>query len=341
MPTIFSAAIAVPSNRYLQEDLLAMAGYHDELRRSFFLNSGIASRNLSFDPGFRGLETIDEMNGRAQRSAISLGTDAIARALACGGLAPRDLDFLATSTCTVSLCPQLDTHFIRTLEMRPGIQRVHVGDTGCASALVAVQAAHNYLKAFPGRKAAVACAEICSAAYYRDGSPEAAVGEAIFSDGAAAICLSDAGAGFEILEHRSLIRTEHQELMGFDFPGGKRRLVLSRMVAKVGPAVLTEWVHDLLAAHNLQKEDVRFWILHSAGRRILDNAQVGLGLTDDDLSFSRGVLHDYGNMSSATVLFVLERVMTSGLPRPGDLAVLAALGPGFATEGALLRWTTA
>ena len=316
-----------------------MSGYHDEVRRSFFLNSGIASRNLSFGRDFQANETVVEMNDRARRSAVSIGSEAISRCLESGGGVPKDLDFLATSTCTLSLCPQLDTYFIRELQMRSNIQRAHIGDSGCASALVAVQAAYNHIKAFPGHKAAVACSEICSSTYYRDGSIEAAVGEAIFSDGAAAVMLGESGPGFEIVEHRSLIRPEHQALMGFAFPEGKRKLVLSRDVTKVGPAMLAEWVRDLLETHGLRKEDVRFWPLHSAGRRILDNAQQLMGLSDEDLSYSRGVLHDYGNMSSATVLFVLERVMRCGNPREGDVAVLAALGPGFAVEGALLRWT--
>jgi len=337
-PRIVSTATASPPNRYPQEELLAMAGYQDPLRRGFFLNSGVAHRHMSFERDFKGQETFDEMNARARKFAVELGARAISGCLSGCGVVPGDLDFLATATCTVSLCPQLDTYFIRELGLRPQIQRVHVGDTGCASAMVALQAAYNHVKAFPGHKAAVACTEICSATYYRDESLVAAVGEAIFGDGAAAICLLDSGPGFEILDHRSLIRTEHQELTGFDFPEGRRRLILSKRLPKIGSLVLAEWVRDLLAAHALVREDIRFWILHSAGQRVLDYAQQDLGLTDDDLAISRSVLRDYGNMSSPTVLFALDRLMTSGQPRNGDLAVIAALGAGFAAEGALLRW---
>jgi alkylresorcinol/alkylpyrone synthase len=102
--------------------------------------------------------------------------------------------------------------------------------------------------------------------------------------------------------------------------------------------MLHELVEAMLEEHGLAKQDIRFWILHSAGRKVLDNARQYLGLSEDEFCWSRSVLRDYGNMSSATVLFVLEKVMSSGLPKPGDLAVMAALGPGFAAEGALLRW---
>lgn len=338
-PRIVAVGTAVPPNRYPQELLLQMAGY-DRVRGAFFLNSDIQYRHLYFEPGFRGDETIDEMNARGRRGAADIGAKAILCCLSRAGLAPESADFLATTTCTISLCPHLDTLFIRDLKLRPSIRRAHIGDTGCASAMVSLQTAWNHLHAYPEHRALVAAVEMCSAAYYRDGSVAAAIGEAIFADGAACMCLAPSGTGFEVLAHKSLIRSENIHLMGFDFPGGHRRLLLSKDVRTIGAAMLKEMVESLLAEQGLAKSDVRFWILHSAGRRVLDNAQDGLGLKDDDLAFSRAVLRDYGNMSSATVLFVLEKVMSSGLQRPGDLAVMAALGPGFAAEGALLRWAS-
>lgn len=340
-PRIVGAATAAPRNRYAQEDLLEMAGY-DRTRGVFFLNSDIRHRHLYFEPGFRGTETIDEMNARARRGAAEIGEQAILRCLERAGAAPGNIDFLATTTCTVSLCPHLDTLFIRNLKLRPSIQRVHVGDTGCASAMVGLQAVWNHLQAYPEHKAMLAAVEICSAAYYRDGSVEAAIGEAIFADGAGALYLenSDGREGFDVLAHKSLIRSDYIDLMGFDFPGGFRRLVLSKDVRQIGATMLRDLVQEMLDTHGLSKSDIRFWVLHSAGRKVLDNAQTCLGLKDEDLAFSRAVLRDYGNMSSATVLFVLDKVMTSGLPQPGDLAVMAALGPGFAAEGALLRWAS-
>jgi 3,5-dihydroxyphenylacetyl-CoA synthase len=336
-PRIVSVGTAVPANRFSQEDLLRMAG-HDRARSLFFLNSDIQYRHLYFEPGFEGKESVDEMNARARRGAAELGGRAIRNCLGKAGASVSDVQFLATTTCTVTLCPQLDTVFIRDLAFAPSVRRVHIGDTGCASAMVALQAAWNHLKAYPGHRAVTAAAEICSAAYYRDGSMEAAIGEAIFADGAAAMCLSGEGAGFEVLGHKTLIRAEHIGLMGFDFPGGYRRLILSRDVRQIGASMLAEMVEGMLEEYGLKKSDIRFWILHSAGRKILDNARVSMGLKEEDLAFSRSVLRNYGNLSSATVLFVLDSVISSGDPKPGDLAVMAALGPGFAAEGALLRW---
>ena len=337
-PRILGVATAAPVNRFSQEELLELAGYEDRLRRSFFLHSDIRFRHLYLDRGFVPHETVDELNRRARKGAVEIGTEAIVRCLKKVGASSQEIDFLTTTTCTVSLCPQLDTLFIKELRLKPSVQRVHVGDTGCASALVALQAAWNHLQAYPAHRAVVVAVEICSAAYFRDGTLEAAVGEALFADGAAALYLATSGGGVEVFGHRTLVRSEYLELMGFDFPGGRRRLVLSKDIRKMGASMLKELIEGILKAHQLQKQNIRFWVLHSAGRRVLENVQALLDLTDEDLAFSRAVLRDYGNMSSATVLFVLEKVIASNLPKPGDLGVMAALGPGFAAEGSLLRW---
>lgn len=337
LPRIVAVGTASPRWRYSQEQLLEMAG-RNRAREIFFLHSDIDFRHLFFEPDFTGQETIDEMLGRARRGAAELGGQAIRQCLERAGAAPSEIDFLTTATCTVSMCPQLDTQFIRDLQLSPFIQRAHIGDTGCAAAMVALQAAWNHLRAYPDHKAVAAAVEICSAAMYRDGSTEAAVGEAIFADGAGALYLSCEGPGFEVLGHKTLIRSEHIGLTGFEFPGGARRLVLSRDLPAIGAEVLAELAAALLHDHGLKQSDIRFWIMHSAGRKVLDRAKGKLGIEERDLEYSRAVFRNYGNMSSATVLFVLEQVMTSGRPQPGDLALMAAMGAGFAVEGALLRW---
>jgi predicted naringenin-chalcone synthase len=337
LPRIVAVGTAVPRRRYSQQQLLDLAG-RDRTRETFFLNSDIDYRHLYFEPGFTGQETIDEMLARARQGAAELGVEAIRQCLERAGADTSAVDFLTTATCTVTLCPHLDTVFMRDLQLSPSVQRAHIGDTGCAAAMVTLQAAWNHLRAFPDHHALAVATELCSAAYYRDGSVESIVGEAIFGDGSGALYLTCSGTGFEVVANKTLIRTEHMGLTGFGFPGGWRRLVLSKDLPAVGAVVLEELVGSLLEEHGLKKSDIRFWILHSAGRKVLDRAKERLGLSEQDLCYCRGVFRRFGNMSSATVLFVLDQVMTSGLPRPGDLAVMAAMGAGFAAETALLRW---
>jgi predicted naringenin-chalcone synthase len=338
-PRILAVGTAVPASRFAQAELLALAGYTDPLRRNFFLRSDIEARHLSIDPHHpRTDETVDDLTARFRASSVALGARAIQACLERADLDVAQIDFLATTTCTGRLCPSLDAHLIRALGFREDVQRVHVGDTGCASAMVALQQAHNYLRAFPGHRALVVAVEICSATYFLDEAAETAVANAIFADGAAAALLGTSGDGVEVVGHRTLIRSEHLDRMGFTFPGGRHRVLLSKEIRRIAPVMMEEVAARLLKDHGLRQEDVRFWVLHSAGRRVIERAQAALGLPDADLRFSREVLRQYGNMSSATVLFVLDAVLRTGGPRPGDWGLMIALGPGFAAEGALLRW---
>jgi alkylresorcinol/alkylpyrone synthase len=338
-PTILAVATATPPNRFSQAEILALAGYRDSVRRGFFRTSGIAGRYLAIDrESFQPGETVDAMQERFRKAAPDLAARAAARCLERAGRAPRDVDFVATTTCTGRLCPSLDTLLVRDLCMRPDVQRVHVGDTGCAAAMVALQQACNYLQAHSACLALVVAAEVCSATYYLDDTLETAVANAIFADGAGAVLLGCEGAGPRVVAHRTLLIPDALDLMGFTYPGGRPRIVLSKDIRHRAAEVLGAWVHQVLEAHGLGRHDIRHWVLHSAGHRILEAAQRLLGLTAADLAFSRQVLSAYGNMSSATVLFVLEAALAAGRARPGDRGIMAALGPGFAAEGALLRW---
>jgi predicted naringenin-chalcone synthase len=339
MPRILAVGTANPPTRFTQEEALALAGYTDARRRGFFLNSRIDGRYLAIErDGFRSTESLDELNARFRKASVEMGRQAVLRALQQAGRQPNDLDFLATATCTGRLCPSLDAILIRELALRSDVQRVHVGDTGCAAALVALQQAVNHLRAFPDHLAVVAAVEVSSASYFLDDALETAVANAIFADGAGAAVLDCRGVGPEIVAHRTLVRSEFLDLMGFTYPGGRQRILLSKDIRRVAADMLGELIDELLAAEGLSRKDVRHWVLHSAGHRILERAQRELGFSDGDLLPARTVLRRYGNMSSATVLFVLREVLETARPRPGDWGVMAALGPGFAAEGALLRW---
>jgi predicted naringenin-chalcone synthase len=204
--------------------------------------------------------------------------------------------------------------------------------------MVALQQASNHLAAFPGHRALVLAVEICSAAYYLDDRLESAVAHAIFADGAGALALGTAGEGASLIEHRTLFRSEHLDAMGFEYPEGRPRVILSKEVRKIGAVMMKEMVAALLASQGLKKENIAFWVLHSAGRRVIEQAVKLLDLSAEDVAASRAVLRRYGNMSSATVVFVLEEMLRGAQPVPGDWGVMIALGPGFAAEGALLSW---
>jgi predicted naringenin-chalcone synthase len=338
VPKIAAVATATPRHRFDQATLLRMSGYGGQ-RAAFFSNSQIEGRYLYFDPEtFTPDESVDELNDRFRRGAIEIGAEAVRRALARAGWRPDDVDFFATTTCTGRICPSLDAQLISVLGFKPAIQRVHVGDTGCASAMVALQQAHNHLRAFPRHRAVVVAAEICSAAYFLDDRLESAVAHAIFADGAGAIALGDGGEGPAIVEHRTLFRPEHLSAMGFEYPGGRPRVILSKDVRRIGATMMGEMARALMETQGLKRADVRYWVLHSAGRRVIDQARKLMDLDESQIANSRRVLQHFGNMSSATIVFVLDELLRAASPAPGDWGLMIALGPGFAAEGALLRW---
>jgi alkylresorcinol/alkylpyrone synthase len=336
---IAAVATASPPTRFTQDEVLAVFGYDDPQRRGFFERSDIDGRYMYVDrERARADESIDALNVRFRAGALELGEAAIRRALDLAGWSADDLDFLATTTCTGRLTPSLDAHLIARLGCRPDIQRVHVGDTGCASAMVAMQQAWNHLQAFPGHRALVMAVEICSTTYFLDDRLESAVAHAIFADGAAALALDMERGGPRVAAHRTLFRSEHLDAMGFEYPGGRHRIVLSKDVRRIGPRMFGEMAEVLMKTQGLERADVRYWVLHSAGRRVLDRAGQLLGLGEEQLVHARHVLRTFGNMSSATILFVLEETLRKESPAPGDWGLMIGLGPGFAAEGALLTW---
>jgi len=339
LPKIAAVATATPPHRFTQSELLTLAGYRDEERSGFFRRSDIEGRYLWIDPAtFRPNESVDELGDRFREGALELGEAAARRALARAGWTAVDVDFVATTTCTGRLTPSLDARLIGRLGCRADVQRVHVGDTGCASAMVALQQASNYVTAFPGRRALVVAVEICSAAYFLDDRLESAVAHAIFADGAGALAVTTDGPGPALVAQRTLFRPEHLDAMGFEYPGGRPRVVLSKDVRRIGAIMMGEMAAILMAAQGLKRDDIRYWVLHSAGRRVIDRARTLLELSEEQVGHSRAVLRRFGNMSSATILFVLDETLRQESPVPGDWGVMIGLGPGFAAEGALLRW---
>src|SRR5215831_216388 len=138
-PRIVAVSTAIPRHRFDQATILRMAGYDDSRRAGFFANSDIEGRNLYLDPEtFTPGESIDDLGARFRRGAIELGAQAVRGVVERAGWKLADVDFLATTTCTGRLCPSLDAHLIAELGLKSEIQRVHVGDTGCASAMVAL-----------------------------------------------------------------------------------------------------------------------------------------------------------------------------------------------------------
>lgn len=345
-PKILSIGTANPKQRYSQEEIYSVAAQHYEMYRNpriqeIFMNSDIAYRHLYIDKEtFVPFETADELHARFERGAVEVGLEAIEQCLKNGKIRTDEIDLLAAVSCTGYLCPGLSSIFIKELGMRNDVQRADLLGMGCAGAMPGLQRGHDFVKAYPNRKALVVTVEICSACYYVDDSIETVVGNAICSDGAAAVVLGNGGETFspEIVNFQTHLEPSFIKTVGFEFRDGKLRIILSKDIRDEAGGLAKILIDKLLEKNSLRKEQIGHWILHSGGRKVIDGLQREVGLTDAQVRHSKCVLRNFGNMSSPTVLFVLEETMRNGEPKPGDLGVMLAMGPGLAIEGALLRW---
>jgi 3,5-dihydroxyphenylacetyl-CoA synthase len=350
LPGILSIATSNPPNRYTQSEVYELAAKHSEFYRNprirqIFMNSDIDFRHLYMDiPSFVRQETVDELHERYRSGAIEIGADAIRKCLAASGTAPEAIDCVIAVSCTGYLCPGLAELYIRELGLRNDIQRADLLGMGCAGALPGLQRAFDFVRSYPERKALLVTVEICSACYYLDDSLETVVGNAICADGVAAVVVGMTNdnripkiRGFETHLEPSMIDT-----VGFAQRQGMLRIILAKDIRDLAGSLSSSLIDRILKNYGLSKEQITHWILHSGGRKVIDNIQTEVGLRDDQVRHSKYVLHNFGNMSSPTVLFVLKEVMGSNgagpNAKPGDIGIMLALGPGLAVEGALLEW---
>jgi 3,5-dihydroxyphenylacetyl-CoA synthase len=341
-PRILGMGTATPPIRLTQEQSFHAAGYETERIRRIFANSDIEYRHFYFGGTPNLQENSDQQNQRYLSGAIKTGCRAILNCVESAGVSVKDVDLLAVCTCTGYVCPDVGSRLIAHMGFRKNVQRASVVGLGCAGAVPALQRASDFVRANPGRKALMLAVEICSACYYIDNTLETVIGNAICADGAAAFLLGaepQADCTYpQIIDFETFLDTEQIEEVGLQHRNGKLRIVLGASIQHLAGPMIETALQQLLRRQGLSQSDIRFWVVHPGGRKVIDNVQKHFGMTEDQLRFSRNVLRNYGNMSSPTVMFVLDEVVRKGDPRPGDWGVMIALGPGMAAEVALLRW---
>jgi predicted naringenin-chalcone synthase len=282
-------------------------------------------------------------NDRYLSHAVPLGEATIQRCLEAAGSHPSEVTDLFVVSCTGLDIPGLDLHLAGRLGMRPDLRRTCVLGMGCYAAFPALQRAREAVARQPGRAALVLAVELCSLHMQMDDSLENMVVSALFADGAAAALVRDGTRNGHGLAPRLVDAATHCdystfEHMAFHVTDHGFRMRLSAYVPELLAADIERFVDGLLQRNQLQREAVRFWGIHPGGSKILDYIQERLGLTDAHLEHSRAVLRDYGNMSSPTILFVLDEIQRCGRPASGDYGVLLAFGPGLTMESALVQW---
>ena len=347
-PSILALSTGVPRIRYSQQEILdRFLGYLGENGRrsraigAIFERAGVDYRYTVVDETFyAGEQSTETRNDRYMAEAVPLGESLLRRGLDAAGVRPDEIDDLIVVSCTGFSIPGLDLHLAGRLGMRPDLRRTCVLGMGCYGSFPGLLRATEAAATRPGRLALVMSLELCSLHLQRNTTAESVVSSALFSDGAAMalVGVDEASSGPRIVGMATHCDYQTLDHMSFSLTDQGFRMYLSSYVPELLAAQVEQFVDALLAEHGIARDDVRHWGIHPGSTKIVDYVQARLGLSDDQVSHSHAILSEYGNMSSATILFVLDRIQQCERPARGDYGVLMAFGPGLTMEGALLQW---
>ncbi|MBS3966575.1 MAG: type III polyketide synthase [Truepera sp.] len=260
------------------------------------------------------------------------------KALVGSSFSPAEITHLVTVSCTGFYAPGPDYDIIKQLALRPGVERYHLGYMGCYAALPALRMAAAFCRADPAAVVLVVCLELCSLHLQLSEVPDALVAASVFADGAAAAVVSarePEGPALKVTRWHSALTPVGAAAMTWTIGDQGFEMVLSSYVPDILEAHLEQAVTPLLEGAGVAREEVQHWAVHPGGRAILDKAQQGLRLSAEQLAPSREVLRRYGNMSSATILFVLREVVQQA--QAGERVCAMAFGPGLTVESGLFQ----
>lgn len=278
--------------------------------------------------------------------ARKIGIDVGGRALAAAGVRPSEIGAIVSVSCTGYMIPAVEAYVADALGMGPRLMRLPITESGCAGGIVALARACDFLTAHPDQAALVLGIELSSLTFQPwDLSAANVISTAIFGDGGAGLVLVGARhpraagpsrARFVDFESQFFAGTTH--LMGFRLRNAGLQIILDRELAPFVRREVASAVAGFLGRHGVERKDVARWILHPGGRRIIDVMASSLDLTEADLAATETVMAEHGNMSSVTVLFVLEETLRARRPASGGRGVMGAFGPGFGAELALVEF---
>jgi alkylresorcinol/alkylpyrone synthase len=284
--------------------------------------------------------SFEERNDIYVREGIKLGAKCLETALEKASWQAQDLDYIITVSCTGIMIPSLDAYLINLLKLRQDIVRLPVTEMGCAAGVSGMIYAKNFLKANPGKRAAVIAVESPTATFQlNDFSMANIVSAAIFGDGAACVLLSSdkEDTGPEILAEEMYHFYDAEEMMGFKLTNTGLQMVLNVAVPETIANHFPDIIHPFLKKNGFDIKDIDHLIFHPGGKKIIQTVEELFGQLGKNINDTKEVLRLYGNMSSATVLYVLERMMDKK-PMPGEKGLMLSFGPGFSAQRILLQW---
>jgi len=284
--------------------------------------------------------SFEERNRIYAREGIKLAGSCLQKALQKANWKAEDLDYIITVSCTGIMIPSLDAYLINALHLRQDIVRLPVTEMGCAAGVSGMIYAKNFLKANPGKRAAVVAMESPTATFQlQDFSMANIVSAAIFGDGCATVLLSahPDDQGPEMIAEEMYHFYDATQLMGFELCNNGLQMVLDVAVPDQIESHFPEIIHPFLEKNGLTIADIEHMVFHPGGKKIIQIVESLFGNLGKNINETKSVLREYGNMSSATVLYVLERFMEQE-QQPGTLGLMLSFGPGFSAQRILLKW---
>lgn len=284
--------------------------------------------------------SFEEKNDIYIRETIALGEKVLKKALSKSQWEPGSLDYIITVSCTGIMIPSLDAYLINKMKLRQDIVRLPVTEMGCAAGISGIIYASNFLKANPGKRAAVIAVETPTTTFQLDDfSMPNIISAAIFGDGAACCLLSsyEEDIGPEVMDGQMYHFYDAEHMMGFKLTNGGLQMVLDIAVPETIAAHFHKIIIPFLEKNGLELADVEHLIFHPGGKKIINTVEDLFSSLGKNIDETKEILRRYGNMSSATVLYVLERVMEEK-PAKGEKGLMLSFGPGFSAQQVLLQW---
>jgi alkylresorcinol/alkylpyrone synthase len=323
------------------KDVFSLEGMRLEAIRSVIDNSQIDQRHSVFPVDYIvEPRPLSQINAEYREKAVELGLQVTRDALAHAEMTPADVDMIITVSCTGVMIPSLDAYIAQEMGFRSDVRRLPITELGCAAGAAGLARAWEYLTAFPDRTALLVAVELPTLTFQRkDFSQANLISAVLFGDGAAGVVLTGReAAGPRIVASESFLFPDSLGAMGFDLHDSGFHIVLSKDV----PQLIRERVKGLaegfLARNGLRQSDVSAFLLHPGGQKLLSFMQEELGLTRADTEISWDVLRRFGNLSSASVLFILQETLAKREMPSESYGLLMAFGPGFTAEMILLQW---
>lgn len=360
MPRIISAAEAVPPYPIEQGRVMEFAeklfneSFQDIKRLlTVFQNGQIEKRHFAKDlDWFDKDHTFEEKNNAYIESAVQLGSEAITKCLASEEflkteVALEDIDAIFTISSSGLATPSIEARIMNVLPSSQYTKRIPIWGLGCAGGASGLSRAYEYCLAYPKAKVLILSIELCSLTFQRnDRSKSNLVGTSLFADGVACALVCGEESGYEklskkratprIIATQSTTMPNSLDVMGWEIKNDGLFVVFSKDI----PSIIEKWLQPnvmrFLDTNRIRVEDLNHFIAHPGGKKVLEAYVSALDLPENMIETSLNVLKEFGNMSSATILYVLRRFMKTA--REGDVGLAAALGPGFSSELLLVRW---